>query len=157
MTDKQIATEVYLLKQIQKNNPKVYISGPITRLPNLNKEAFEEAEWALRALYLMPVNPLKVADVSKFTGTDDQLWQYCMKADLRAMIGCGALYMLEGWKNSRGAITEFLTAKTLGIPIMNKSFEIENLTEAEYVELFYTLTTTIKTNDLAIIDKFILK
>ncbi len=35
------------------------------------------------------------------------------------MLDCDALYMLDGWENSKGAIIEFELAKSLGIGILN--------------------------------------
>ena len=37
-----------------------------------------------------------------------------MRADLRALLGCDAVYMLPGWRGSRGATVEHAVAGACG-------------------------------------------
>lgn len=40
-----------------------------------------------------------------------------LRADLIVMLGCDAVIMAPGWRKSRGASTEFQTARSVGMPI----------------------------------------
>ncbi|MGV0982813.1 MAG: DUF4406 domain-containing protein [Polynucleobacter sp.] len=89
---------------------KVYISGPITGYADLNRLAFEEAKRALEALDYMPISPLDVC----LTAPDYWKWEDYMRADIEAMMKCGAIMMLDGWEQSRGAKIEHDLAEALG-------------------------------------------
>jgi len=41
-----------------------------------------------------------------------------MRADIRALLECDAIYMLRGWEQSAGARCEHLVAAMCGIEIM---------------------------------------
>lgn len=90
---------------------KVYISGKVTGLSNY-KAIFEEAEKKLRALGLMPVNPVKNGEVLGWK------WEDYMKDDIKLLCDCDYIYQLENWEESEGAKFEYEVAKTLGIPIL---------------------------------------
>lgn len=87
---------------------RIYIAGPMTGLPNLNFEAFHDAARALRAEGHDVVNPAEInADPSAG-------WLSCMRADIRELVTCDAIYLLQGWENSRGARLEARIAEGLG-------------------------------------------
>jgi len=88
---------------------KVYVSGPMTGMPEHNFPAFNEAAAALRALGWEVVNPV---DVNPNPGTP---WLTCIIADLEAMRGCTAIALLPGHENSDGAIVEKIAAKKEGM------------------------------------------
>lgn len=90
---------------------RVYISGPMTGLPDLNFPAFYAAADRLRAQGLEPVNP---AEINAGTNTD---WHACMRTDIKALCDCDALALLPGWMNSKGAHLEVHLAHRLGIRI----------------------------------------
>lgn len=83
---------------------KVYISGPMSGIEDFNRSAFYEAERKLKEAGYSVFNPawLDVDD----TWTDDEL----LYIDLAALHKCDAIYQLPGWKNSHGAMTEYLYA-----------------------------------------------
>lgn len=139
-----------IVNRLKAINPRFYISGPISGYPDLNAPAFERAEELLKGLGIVPINPLKVVDLSMFKTpmSPEDEWAYCMKADLKEMYGCGAVVLLDNWKKSPGASWEYLNAKTLKIPALNLStLGPENLTEVDLVELFYKITKKINRND----------
>lgn len=89
---------------------RVYISGPITDMPDCNRSAFADAENKLRALGYDPVNPLH-------NGLPpDAAWARHMKADIKLLMDCDALVWLDGWDKSRGARIEIKLADGLGMP-----------------------------------------
>ena len=95
---------------------KIYISGPITGYPKLNRMAFEFAAIDLCHHGYIAVNP---HDVCK-SMAPDATWLEYMRQDIRALVMCDAIFMLPGWWKSRGARIEWLIAKLLGIKRIKK-------------------------------------
>ena len=91
---------------------KIYISGQISGLTRPEYVAnFLEAARLLNAQGYDVVNPL-------FNGVDaTQPWQVHMKADIRLLIECDAIFMLSNWELSNGATLEREIAKGLGLRI----------------------------------------
>jgi hypothetical protein len=90
---------------------KIYISGPITGMKNLNSESFSKAEKLLTMPGTHPVNPLNIP-------SENKSWQGHMKADIAELINCDYIAMLPGWWHSKGSVVEILIAKILGIKIL---------------------------------------
>lgn len=88
----------------------VYISGPMTGLPNLNSEAFDAAEVFLKHLGHTPFNPRHLNP----PGTS---WHECMRRDLAAMMECDEVGLLPGWEHSKGASLEAAIAQRLNMPV----------------------------------------
>ncbi len=90
---------------------KVYISGPMTGYPDLNRSAFADTEHRLRCYGLEPVNPHNLCE-------PDWDWHRCMRADIAALCTCDAIMMLPGWEKSNGAQLELHIAHRLGIYVI---------------------------------------
>lgn len=107
------------------NNPKfkkIYISGAITDMPNGNKFEFEKYENKFRVLGLEPINPHKLhteEQIEKFT------WHDFMKSDIKALVDCDIVAVINGWQKSKGANLEVHIARHLEIPIVNADTLIE--------------------------------
>lgn len=95
----------------QNSKPKIYIAGPMTGYEDFNHPAFFRAEEALMELGYEVVNPARV--------TPDQStpWAECMKRAIPALIECNAIWMMPGWRLSRGARLEFQIAIDLGMSL----------------------------------------
>lgn len=94
---------------------RVYIAGPITGLPDLNRQAFADEFNRLAATNeYFPVNPHHVPD-PKTSLTGDALWQYYMRECVKLLADCDIARFLPGWQNSRGACVEHRLALELGI------------------------------------------
>lgn len=91
---------------------KIYISGKISGLtPDEYRANFLEAARQLHAQGYEVINPI-------FNGVDaTQPWQVHMKADIRLLLECDAIYMLPNWELSNGATLEREIAKALGFVI----------------------------------------
>lgn len=93
---------------------KVYIAGAVSNLPYQEAmENFKKAEEFLYSRGDTPVNPTKHCDVSWD-------WDECMKKVIPLLLQCDKIYMLKGWKQSRGAKLEHFIALKLGIRIENQ-------------------------------------
>jgi len=90
---------------------KIYISGPISGHDDKNEPAFRAG--ADRWLDIMfPVVP---HDIPLLPGFEVDGWHHHMRADIAGMMSCDAIYMLRGWRNSRGARLELHIALELGL------------------------------------------
>ena len=90
---------------------KWYIAGPMTGMPGLNFENFNRVATELRNQYFEVANP---AEINPDLDAD---WTECMRADIKQLVDCDAIYMLDGWETSRGASIEYIIAKALGMQI----------------------------------------
>jgi hypothetical protein len=86
---------------------KIYLSGPITGMPDGNRLEFALAERTLRSLGHEVINPHRIAN--------DGTWSHAMRQDIKALMDCDAIYLLKGWSSSRGACIEFHLATKLGL------------------------------------------
>lgn len=93
---------------------RVYIAGPMTGLPEFNYPAFRSAELTLNidpeTLWEV-VSPAIHADTSRPR-------EYYIRSAINALLTCEAIYMLQGWEQSRGALMEWHIAANLGLRIM---------------------------------------
>lgn len=90
---------------------KIYISGKITGTSDY-MDRFAKAEKALRTKGWEVVNPAK-EDLPK-----NLPWEEYMKHDVRLLAGCDAIYMLDGWRQSRGACLERELALNLKLKVL---------------------------------------
>lgn len=90
---------------------RIYISGPMTGKPDLNRPAFNAKAAELRALGHEVVNPAELPEIPGGT------WHDYMKADIKLLLECDAIYMLPGWVGSKGAALEYDIARDLGMEI----------------------------------------
>ena len=92
---------------------RIYLSGPMTGIPELNFPAFNAEAARLRGLGYDVVNPAEINPANT-----DKTWHECMRDDLRAMLGCDAIAMLAGWTKSDGAMLELQIAHRLGLDVL---------------------------------------
>ena len=87
---------------------RVYISGPMTGLPEFNFPAFHSAAQELRRCGYEVVNP---AEINAENNGD---WHIYLRADIKALCDCDILALLPGWEGSNGAHLELHVAHRLG-------------------------------------------
>lgn len=88
---------------------RLYLCGPITGMPNYNRDAFNDAESALRSAGFEVFNPVK-------NGLPvDAPWEQHMRTDIAQMMVCDALAVLPGAHYSHGASIEIALARQLKI------------------------------------------
>lgn len=87
----------------------LYVMGPMTGLPDLNRPAFRQAADALRVAGYTVRNPVEI-----YTG---ESWMEAMRVDIRQLTYCTGVAALDGWTGSQGARLEALVAMRLSMPI----------------------------------------
>lgn len=94
------------------NQTKIYISGQISGLtPEEYTANFTAAATRLTAQGYAVITPLN-------NGVDpSEPWKEQMKADIRLLLDCDAIFMLSNWELSNGATLEREIAKGLGLRI----------------------------------------
>lgn len=95
--------------------PRIYISGPMSGLPECNYPAFHAEAARLRGLGYDVVNP---AEISVTTGADAS-WTDYLRADLRELLTCNTVALLPGWHASKGAHLEIQIAHRLDMRIVD--------------------------------------
>ena len=93
---------------------RIYISGPMTGLPEFNFPAFHSAAATLRACGFEVVNPAELNDQHK-------AYNDCLRADIKALCDCDVIALLPGWEGSNGAHLELHIAHRIGLEV--KRFE----------------------------------
>lgn len=103
---------------------RIYISGQITGLhPEEYEPLFCEAEAKMKAKGYEVINPLEIAKgidpklIDPATHTEREIWRTIVKADIRELMECEAIYMLPNWERSEGATLEHKIAEGLQIAI----------------------------------------
>ena len=92
---------------------RIYISGKITGLADF-EQRFAEAERELRNQGHEVVNPVNLPH------NHDKTWHSYMKEDLKAMLDCDGIYMLNNWMQSTGAVIERAIASELNFEIIHQ-------------------------------------
>jgi nucleoside 2-deoxyribosyltransferase len=100
---------------------KLYIAGPMASYPQRNRAAFDEAADLLRDAGYDVVHPGDLhgqgwPPADDVVDTEERFRAY-MRTDLRALLDCGGVALLEDWHRSRGARIEFGVARDTGIPV----------------------------------------
>jgi hypothetical protein len=91
---------------------RLYIAGPMTGIADLNFPAFHFEAARLRRLGYEVVNPAEI-NADPTAG-----WQACMRADIRELVTCDAIFFLPNFEASKGAQLERHIAKALGMALM---------------------------------------
>lgn len=85
----------------------IYLSGPMTGLPDFNRPLFTIAANSLRLQKHRVLSPHELGVKGP--------WEHCMKHDLLAMLTfCNKIALLPGWEKSRGCKLEISVASVLG-------------------------------------------
>lgn len=93
---------------------RVYISGPITGIPDY-LENFEKVEKELTKAGYSVINPAKL----NANMPDGIEYEEFLEIDLKYMDLCDSIYMMKGWQNSKGANREYGYALGKGMKIVD--------------------------------------
>ena len=86
---------------------KAYISGPMTGIENFNMPAFNKASLLLKEKGYEPVLPV--------TYVEGKSYQQYLKEDIKELLECDYIFLLDNWRNSHGANLEYIIARECGI------------------------------------------
>jgi hypothetical protein len=87
---------------------RIYIAGPMTGIPDHNFPLFNEVAAKLRAADWEVINPAEHGVV------EGAVWADYLRYDIKKLMDCGAIYLLPGWEQSKGASLEVMIARRLG-------------------------------------------
>lgn len=90
----------------------IYLSGPMTGLPEYNYPAFRSAAETLRSFGQQVFDPSEA-----FEGRTDLPKEIYMRKDIEELLKADVVALLPGWQTSSGAQLEVEVAKQCGIPI----------------------------------------
>jgi len=116
----------------------IYISGPITGLPDRNKKEFQKAEKQIKAFpksvilneKLKVINPVKLGyklDMGFSIFNKEPAWEDYMKVCIKELCKADCVFLLEGWGNSEGAVMEKYIAERLKIPCVENMKELSKI------------------------------
>lgn len=101
---------------------KIYISGPMTGLPEYNHPLFNRVAADLRAMGYEVINPAEIVlkDIPKdYVPLHEidakRVWEAYMKECLKLLMDANVIAYLPGWRKSKGARIEMFTAEEVGI------------------------------------------
>ncbi len=94
------------------NNPRIYLSGPMTGIDNYNFPAFNRAAEKLRSCGYDVINPAELCPNQTAT------WAECMRLDIKALCDCDTIALMPGWEKSSGAQLELHIAHRIGLDVV---------------------------------------
>lgn len=96
---------------IKKDIKTLYIAGPMSGLPMNNYPLFNEIATVLRRCGYAVVNP------AEFGATEGASYVDLLRKDLRALLDCDGVCVLDNWWTSVGARNEVQVAGVLKMPV----------------------------------------
>ena len=92
---------------------KIYIAGAITGHDlKERKETFMRWQKYFEEKGYAVVNPMELPH------NHDKSWESYMKECIVALVDCKSIFLMNGWRKSKGAILEFRIARLLGLKII---------------------------------------
>ena len=96
----------------------IYISGKITGTDDY-KDRFLKAEQELRSRGFNVLNPVKAGKwLERYLAPEVPTWIQYMKQAIKSMMSADSVYMMKGYKESKGARLELFLAKILKYEII---------------------------------------
>jgi hypothetical protein len=113
---------------------RTYIAGPMRGIPFFNFPKFFDVESLLSQKGYYTINPARLDEEAGYdimALPDDTDWtqvppdfdfEACRKRDIEAIETCEAIYLLDGWMSSKGALAEKAYAEWMGLEVL---YEVE--------------------------------
>lgn len=111
-TGDPVRTNPFLQAAAHRDHSKIrlYVIGPVTGMPNLNLERFQESKDMLTAAGYEVLIP------HDFIPSDSD-WLTSMSLSLDRMHEIDGIALIEKWDASFGALIEYMAAEMVGIPV----------------------------------------
>lgn len=105
----------YIRKEAYKYGDRfhIYLSGPMTGLPDYNRPAFDRVAAKLRTTGKTVFNPAEVGARNTIMPRE-----WYMRRDIEGLLKSDMVYVLPNWESSTGACLEIEIAKQLELPII---------------------------------------
>jgi len=100
---------------------KLYLSGPMTGIPNWNRQSFDDAAKQLTDLGYEVINPFDLPEPVKPNPLNDSMeWAAYLARDVIGILNgmADTVVMLPGWYDSKGACLEEAVARMKSIPVV---------------------------------------
>ncbi|QOP65158.1 MazG-like pyrophosphatase [Arthrobacter phage Phives] len=101
---------------------RLYLAGPMTGYPRWNFDAFERGASALRSAGFEVISPAEV-DLAEGFDPDAPAHLYtredllaALRRDADLVLASDGVALLDGWRQSKGALAERALARAAGIP-----------------------------------------
>lgn len=93
-------------------NPKrkIYLAGPMSGLPNFNRDKFNVIDEIITEKGHTVLNPAKLPD-----GLTEPAY---MMIGVTMLQCCDCIFMLPNWEGSRGAVAEHALAQKIGLKVI---------------------------------------
>lgn len=104
---------------------KVYISLPISNFEDTVYDRSNNSKSQLKKLGYEPVSPIDVNGITTSDLIDHTVLKKTAKymgKDIEDVILCDAIYLCEGWENSRGCNIEKYVAEKFGKKILEQKY-----------------------------------
>ena len=102
------------------NQTRIYLSGPMSGIPENNFPAFHMWAARLREDGYEVVSPAEIQEAES--------WELCLRADLREMCTCDAIALMPGWEGSKGANLELHVAHRIGMRVIHLPLRFDLVT-----------------------------
>lgn len=102
---------------------RIYLSGPMTGLPEYNYPAFARAAKVLRDADHAVVSPHDIGHLDN--GEPGSIpWSTYIRRDLAEMLNCDTIALPPGWESSRGATLELYIATQVGTTVVMAATDV---------------------------------
>jgi len=117
-------------------NKMIYLSGPMSGIPEFNFPEFNHWADVLRKAGMSVINPAETAG-----GETDLPREWFMRMDFHTIMAVDMVLLLPGWENSAGSKAEVVVAAEIGLDVLEihsyrESFLLVPLTRIDW-ELSY--------------------
>lgn len=116
-----------------KHQYKIYIAGKVTGEDyQATAKKFADIEEKILSSGNLAVNPMRIIPPHL------KEWAKAMKILIPKLAECDAIYLLPGWKDSKGARVEYCIANLLGFRLIDEAQLIKMIHQAKKAKLAYT-------------------
>lgn len=97
----------------------LFLTGPMTGVPDANRGSFVEAEHDLHHAGYITINPYSLfAELTKQGQSHDEVYRLTQRHCVRLLTHADGIATLPGYENSRGARLAISIAEVIDIPVL---------------------------------------